>query len=224
MKNKICPMCKVTRDYSEYHKSKSTKDGLASNCKSCRKIITKKSKQKTNSDKRYYEKNKDKIKKKVKKWKEENKEHVVVKRKEYYEKNKKRICEKNREWARDNRVRSNKIKKKYNDNNPHIRQATKANRRYQDRCCTPRWYDKNEMKLLWDEKLELEKRTGISYNLDHILPIMNKNICGLNIPENIQIIPAYENRIKSNSFDWTIDNESWRDRIERKETEKEKNR
>lgn len=36
---KICSICKINKDDSEFHKKSASKDGLQSNCKSCRKII-----------------------------------------------------------------------------------------------------------------------------------------------------------------------------------------
>lgn len=45
--------------------------------------------------------------------------------------------------------------------------------------------------------------TGFAWHVDHIIPLQNKNICGLHIPQNLQCIPAKLNLIKGNCFDGT---------------------
>jgi 5-methylcytosine-specific restriction endonuclease McrA len=60
---KLCRKCGVVKGVSEFHKSQKH-DGLASHCKSCVREY----------GKQRYKKDSDKIKKKAKKWKEENKE------------------------------------------------------------------------------------------------------------------------------------------------------
>jgi 5-methylcytosine-specific restriction endonuclease McrA len=42
--------------------------------------------------------------------------------------------------------------------------------------------------------------TGIQYEVDHIIPLNHELVCGLNIPENLQIITQEENRKKSNKW------------------------
>ena len=42
------------------------------------------------------------------------------------------------------------------------------------------------------------KTTGIVWHVDHILPLKGKNICGLHIWSNLQVIPAKVNLSKGN--------------------------
>lgn len=65
---------------------------------------------------------------------------------------------------------------------------------------TPTWVDRRvmfELKLARDERT---RATGIKYTLDHIVPISHPMVCGLNVPWNLQIIPASVNAAKSNKW------------------------
>lgn len=48
------------------------------------------------------------------------------------------------------------------------------------------------------------------YQVDHIIPINNYNVCGLHVDWNLQYLKENLNIIKSNKFDFTYDNNSWR--------------
>lgn len=66
---------------------------------------------------------------------------------------------------------------------------------------TPPWASKEKMRAIYLERARLEAETGIPHDVDHIIPIVNRRVCGLHWEGNLRVIPASENRSKSNFFD-----------------------
>lgn len=60
-------------------------------------------KQDNNTDKKYYEKNKEKLLVKQKEYRKKNIEKIKIKEKEYHKKNRERMCEKARNWRKNNK-------------------------------------------------------------------------------------------------------------------------
>jgi 5-methylcytosine-specific restriction endonuclease McrA len=52
------------------------------------------------------------------------------------------------------------------------------------------------------------RRKGMQVNVDHIVPIYNKRVCGLHVSWNLQIITQADNAAKGNRID--LDFESMR--------------
>jgi hypothetical protein len=65
---------------------------------------------------------------------------------------------------------------------------------------TPFWSNPDEIEKVYSEARRLTFETGIQHHVDHIIPIRGKNVSGLHIPANLQILTATENLKKSNRF------------------------
>lgn len=81
--------------------------------------------------------------------------------------------------------------------------AIVARRRARKLQATPRWLSSKQnraMRDLYVLATELTRTTGIEYNVDHIVPLVNDEVCGLHVPWNLQILTAKENKSKGSRF------------------------
>jgi alpha-mannosidase len=65
---------------------------------------------------------------------------------------------------------------------------------------TPSWANKEKIKEIYIQAVKLSESTGVRHEVDHIIPLTSKLVCGLHNEFNLQILPMVENRIKSNKF------------------------
>lgn len=206
---KVCSKCNIEKTFTEFHKSKSGKYGLRSDCKICS----------AEYKKNWYENNKERHLEYNKIWRENNKERHLKNSKIWYENNKNRCLESNKIWYENNRERyleSNKIwyennreshlesMKIWRETNSDKVRAINAKRRSKKLKATPVWlseYDLNQIKSIYKEAIDLELKDGFKRHVDHIHPLQNKYICGLHVPQNLQILTETENCSKSNKFE-----------------------
>jgi hypothetical protein len=64
---------------------------------------------------------------------------------------------------------------------------------------SPAWRDRKRIAEVYEEAQRMTEETGIVYHVDHYYPIQGELCCGLHIHENLRILPAKENIVKSNS-------------------------
>lgn len=62
---------------------------------------------------------------------------------------------------------------------------------------TPLWMNAEQ----WDKmRLVYESSTPLIHEVDHIVPLKHKLVCGLNCPDNIERVPIRTNQLKSNHY------------------------
>jgi hypothetical protein len=118
----------------------------------------------------------------------------------YYEKNKDVVK------ARANARPKKEViqyKRKYKEANPELYKALVSVRKRRHRAATPKWItpeQKLAMRQLYLQAMELTKLTGERYVVDHIVPLISDEVCGLHVPWNLRVITQEENLKKSNKL------------------------
>lgn len=63
---------------------------------------------------------------------------------------------------------------------------------------TPPWSDRDACRALYELAVRITECTGIKFEVDHIIPLLGKNVSGLHVPLNLRVIPALANWKKGN--------------------------
>jgi len=63
-----------------------------------------------------------------------------------------------------------------------------------------KWRDVEKIKEIYSTAKQLTEETGIRHEVDHIIPVHSKKICGLHVHQNLQVVKIGQNRQKSNKF------------------------
>jgi hypothetical protein len=206
---KKCNSCFVEKHFIEFSKDSRAKDGLCYYCRLCRKD-QKKKEYNTNKDKilqkckEYRIKNSEKLNSHQAEYRAKNRQSIRVKQNEIYQKNK----EERLEYARKKYVENTEViksrVKKYNKENRSKCNALNAKRRAAQYNATPDWLTKEHLAEI-EEFYVLAKELawlneGETLQVDHIVPLQGKDVCGLHVPWNLQILTKAENVKKFNKL------------------------
>ena len=131
---------------------------------------------------KYQSKNREKAVVYAKEWQTRNPEKAKLHRQNFYRNHKDEILLKAKAWCQNNPEIVNKISR-----------VNAAKRRALLRLRIPRWSDLRLIRNFYDN-------CPSGYEVDHVVPINGKSVCGLHVPENLQYLTLKENRRKGNLF------------------------
>lgn len=132
---------------------------------------------------KYREENAEKLKAAAKIWSDKNRDKVNRKARKWRENNPEKVSAANRLWSRTNRQKA----------------AAKSSRRIAAKLkATPLWANHFFIEEIYDLAKLRTDNTGIAWHVDHIVPIRSKLVCGLHCHNNLRVIPAKINLLKSN--------------------------
>lgn len=118
----------------------------------------------------------------------------------YYERNKDMV--KARANARTPEEKQ-RWKQKHKTTNPDYYKTLTSLRKRRHRNATPLWLSamqKIEIRQLYQIAITMSKTTGERYVVDHIIPLISREVCGLHVPWNLRVITQEENLKKSNKM------------------------
>lgn len=134
----------------------------------------------------------------------------VKKQREWLSKNREHHNQKSKLWVINNKEKRREINKKYTERTKEIwskyhslwrkENKDKVNfstfmRRKRIKQATPRWVDRDAM---YDIYIEAQYT---QLTIDHIIPLRHPLVCGLNVPDNLQLLTLSENSSKSNKYE-----------------------
>lgn len=65
---------------------------------------------------------------------------------------------------------------------------------------TVAWCDAAAVRALYAEAARMTRETGVRHEVDHIVPLQGRNVCGLHWEGNLQILTKIENQRKRNKL------------------------
>ena len=124
-------------------------------------------------------KNPEYFKQQLLEWKKNNPEKVKQHMRDAYQKNKKDVKRRLKIWLKENKDKVRQYRAEY--------KARKIK-------ATPKWYEQERCKI----EAVYQKAQEFGFDVDHIVPIRSKKVCGLHTWANLQLLAPDINRAKSN--------------------------
>ena len=165
---------------------------------------------------KYYDENRNEVNRKQREYLADNKDKVLPKRRIYRELNKDYINKKRKLapsymskkeleykaiYREENRDKERARTRKWQKANPEKVQWHNGQREQKILQATIGGdMFKDEILAIYKESARKTKNEGVQYHVDHIIPLVSKNVCGLHIPQNLRIITAEENIKKKNKL------------------------
>ena len=147
---------------------------------------------------RYAEQNRERLSIYKKEWAARNKERVRVVQHDKYVRNAEAIKAYVKQRALAYPEQTLAYKQKWERAN-RARVNAKTARRYAAKTlATPAWANEFFIEEAYDLAALRTRLTGIKWNVDHIVPLRSKVVCGLHVEHNLQVIPKSDNCRKSN--------------------------
>jgi hypothetical protein len=115
----------------------------------------------------------------------------------YRKENREKVFAYSKEWRKDNL----EYFKKHRQTNRAVYNAYAAKRHASKMQRTPAWANQKEI-TMWYEVAEVLSRSGVKFHVDHVVPMQGKNVSGLHVSENMQVLPASLNISKHNQWNW----------------------
>lgn len=108
--------------------------------------------------------------------------------------NKDRHLGKIKEWGLNNPDNRKETRRKHRQNNSEYYAEYESLRKRLMLQARPKWANRSELRKIYKEAKTLE------VTVDHIIPLKHPKVCGLHVPNNLQLLTRSENSSKNNTF------------------------
>lgn len=180
---KNCSKCRVLKPIKSFAKRSDRPGKYVSACYECEK----------ERSRIKYKKYKEKYAEKAKEWRSNHSHKLKTYKAKYLstEKGKQKTAEYRKKYVEKNRDKINFLASKYRSK---VKKAV------------PKWLTEKmkidmEVKYLIATTCTKASKGRVVYHVDHIVPLQGKNVCGLHVPWNLQILTAKDNITKNNKLE-----------------------
>lgn len=182
---KTCSKCKIEKHRSAFTKDRQRPDGLYSYCRACRSLYVKTDPARARDRARYPSRG-SALRASLRKKYKDNPEKYRIRAAEYRTEHSAKHREASLAWQRTNKGRANARNAAY-----------KASKKF----AVPSWLSREQkIQIAWFYTIakELQWLSEERLEVDHIIPLRGKDVSGLHVPWNLQVIPKSLNCAKRN--------------------------
>lgn len=187
---KKCSKCGAEKALSAYNKHSGSKDGLRGYCKACH----------VASSTKWIHENREKYNKRIRDDRAKNPDKYKAWSKAYQESDPEHFRRVKNAWVENNKEKRAVISKKYAASHAEKILASVRKRQSKKLQAFPLWADEKRIRDIYAQAKAMMALTGEPYDVDHIVPLQGKTVCGLHCEANLQVIPRSDNRKKSNRY------------------------
>lgn len=134
----------------------------------------------------------------------ENAERISESKKQWAVKNANHKAAQDKLYAQQHPAKRTIARNKWIAANPGENKAAKVKNHVARAKRVPSWLTEDDKWMIAQAYELADLRTklfGFSWHVDHIIPLNGKNVSGLHVPENLQVIPWLDNLRKSNQME-----------------------
>jgi hypothetical protein len=102
-------------------------------------------------------------------------------------------------WNQSNKQSLKSSRDKYRKKNAGKVNASQMERHARKLHATVTWANKQAIEQIYERARKLTTDTGIQHEVDHVLPLRGKYVCGFHVETNLQILTEIENQRKTNN-------------------------
>lgn len=104
-------------------------------------------------------------------------------------------------WQKENKEKVKLIRDKWRSVHAGKVNAETARRHAAKLQATVGWADLSKIETFYEEARRLTECTGIEHEVDHIVPLRGKEVCGLHVETNLRVTTQVANARKNNKME-----------------------